>query len=81
MSVDFPGKVVAHQLTCRRPVEIHQLHIKPTDFFTGSEIDARYYTAHFAALSDPATASGLALTYRNPTTDRQLHILDRQAAA
>ena len=54
---------------------------EPTDFFTGSEIDARYYTAHFAALNDPATNSGLAVTYRHAATDRQLHILDRQASA
>lgn len=54
---------------------------EPTDFFTGSEIDARYYTAHFAALNDPATASGIAMTYRHAATGRQLHILDRQASA
>jgi hypothetical protein len=51
---------------------------EPTDYFTGSAIDARYYTAHFASLDDPATPSGAGITYRHPTTGRQLHILDRQ---
>ena len=52
---------------------------EPTDFFTGSEIDARYYTAHFATQADPASPSGMAMTYRNLATGKQLHILDRQA--
>ncbi|HVJ43450.1 MAG TPA: hypothetical protein VM639_18260 [Dongiaceae bacterium] len=54
---------------------------EPTDYFTGSEIDARYYTAHFAALSDPAHPSADTMTYRSPATDRQLHILDRRATS
>jgi len=53
---------------------------EPTDFFTGSEIDARYYAAHFASLNDPILPSGVSVTYRNAATDRQLHILDRRAS-
>lgn len=54
---------------------------EPTDYFTGSEIDARYYTAHFATLDGPRQISGNTIVYRNPATDRQLHILDRAATA
>src|SRR5215475_4543164 len=45
---------------------------EPTDYFTGSEIDARYYTAHFADLRDPAQPNADTTTYRNAATDRQL---------
>lgn len=50
---------------------------EPTDYFTGSAIDARHYTAHFAALDDPRLPAGLARTYESRTTGRRLHIVDR----
>jgi hypothetical protein len=51
----------------------------PTDYFTGSEIDARYYTAYFASLDDPSSPCGAGRIYRHPSNGRQLHVLDRQA--
>lgn len=49
----------------------------PTDYFTGSDIDARYYTNHFAALSDPAHLEGRVRVHQNAAFDRRLHIVDR----
>lgn len=50
---------------------------EPTDFFTGSAIDARFYTKVFATLDDPATTTGRVTTRTSPRTGRRLHLLDR----
>jgi len=52
----------------------------PTDFFTGSAIDARFYTDHFAGLEDPSVSNGPVKTFSSPTRDRRLHIVDRTSA-
>ncbi len=49
----------------------------PTDYFTGSGVDARYYTSHFAALTDPKHQEGLATVHVSRETRRRLHIVDR----
>jgi hypothetical protein len=49
----------------------------PTDYFTGSAIDARFYTDYFASLDDPSVSSGPVRTFSSPTQDRRLHIVDR----
>lgn len=50
---------------------------EPTDFYTGSTQDAKWYSARFAGVNDPATDIGMVKTYTSPKTDKRLHILDR----
>lgn len=51
---------------------------EPTDYFTGSAIDARYYTGFFASSQDRAvTNGGQITTYQSDATGRRLHIIDR----
>lgn len=52
----------------------------PTDFFTGSAIDARFYTDYFASLEDPSVSNGPVRTFSSPTKDRRLHIVDRASS-
>jgi hypothetical protein len=52
----------------------------PTDFFTGSAIDARFYTDYFAGLDDPSVSSGPVRAFSSPTQDRRLHIVDRASS-
>lgn len=49
----------------------------PTDYFTGSGVDARYYTGHFAKLTDPKHQEGLAAVHYSAETRRRIHIVDR----
>lgn len=50
---------------------------EPTDFYTGSVQDAKWYCSRFAMLSDPVVEVGPVKTYMSPTTGKRLHILDR----
>jgi len=50
----------------------------PTDYYTGSDIDARWYLSAFARLNDPSWAVGDRTTFESPTTGRRLHLLDRR---
>lgn len=50
---------------------------EPTDYYTGSVQDAKWYVNRFAQLSDPATEVGFVKTYHSATADRRLHIIDR----
>lgn len=49
---------------------------EPTDFYTGSVQDAKWYVNRFAQLSDPMVQVGFTKTYMAPSGKR-LHILDR----
>lgn len=49
---------------------------EPTDFYTGSVQDAKWYVSRFAQLTDPMTEVGFTRTYQSPTGKR-LHIMDR----
>lgn len=53
---------------------------EPTDYFTGSAIDARFYTDYFATLDDPSISNGPVRTFSSPKADRRLHIVDRASA-
>lgn len=46
---------------------------EPTDYFTGSEVDAKYYFHEFASLDDPSTMQGETVIYSgfNRFTDSQ----------
>jgi cytidyltransferase-like protein len=49
----------------------------PTDFYTGSSQDAKWYTHRFAALTDRSTSVSGVTTYHSDSTGRRLHIMDR----
>jgi len=51
---------------------------EPTDYFTGSPEDARWYVNRFARLDDPATTVGPVTTHRSQRTGARLHVLDRR---
>jgi nicotinamide mononucleotide adenylyltransferase len=50
---------------------------EPTDYYTGSAVDARHYTGHFASQNDEAVTNGQVTTYSSARTGRRLHIVDR----
>jgi hypothetical protein len=52
----------------------------PTDYFTGSAIDARFYTDYFATLEDSSISNGPVRTFSSAKEDRRLHIVDRASA-
>lgn len=52
----------------------------PTDYFTGSTIDARFYTDYFASLDDPSASNGPVRSFISPDQGRRLHIVDRASA-
>ena len=52
----------------------------PTDYFTGSAIDARFYTDYFASLEDPSVSNGPVRTFSSKDRDRRLHIVDRASS-
>lgn len=52
---------------------------EPTDYYTGSEIDARWYVSRFAALSDPCVENGRRRTFSSRATGRRLNLLDRKS--
>ncbi len=49
---------------------------EPTDFYTGSVQDAKWYVNRFAQLTDPMVQVGFTRSYHAPTGKR-LHIMDR----
>ena len=49
---------------------------EPTDFYTGSVQDAKWYTSRFAQLSDPVVEVGFTRSYQGESGKR-LHIMDR----
>lgn len=57
---------------------------EPTDYFAGSEIDAKYYFHAFATLDDPSEVRGVTTVYRGvkhhqPWQYKRLHIVNRSA--
>lgn len=53
---------------------------EPTDYFGGSQIDAKWYFHAFASPDCPEVAqAGSNKAYRNPKTGKRLHLVDRQA--
>lgn len=57
--------------------KIRKLNLpSPTDFYTGSPHDAKWYTSHFASIEGKATDIGLTRTYHGEE-NRRLHIIDR----
>lgn len=57
---------------------------EPTDYFTGSEIDAKYYFHEFATLDRPSEVRGVTTVYIGENTDysgtvKRLHVVDRDA--
>lgn len=49
----------------------------PTDYYTGSAQDAKWYVKYFARLDDPSVTVGTTKTYLSAFTGRRLHIVDR----
>lgn len=49
----------------------------PTDFYTGSVQDGKWYVNRFAKLTDPMQEVGFVKTYTSPESGRRLHIMDR----
>ncbi len=49
----------------------------PTDFYTGSVQDAKWYVNRFAQLTDPVQEVGFVKTFTSPDSGRRLHIMDR----
>lgn len=61
--------------------KIRKLNLpQPTDLYTGSTGDAKWYVNRFAKITDPMTQVGTIKTYTAPETGRRLHILDRQSS-
>jgi len=52
---------------------------EPTDCFSGSRIDARWYFHAFADVTDSAVVHGSTSVHSNPHTGRKLHIVNREA--
>lgn len=50
----------------------------PTDYYTGSAADARWYENRFARLDDPSESLGPRTTWTSPQSGRRLNILDRR---
>lgn len=50
---------------------------EPTDYYTGSVQDAKWYVSRFAKLDDPMSEVGMLKSYASATTGKRLHILDR----
>ena len=58
--------------------KIRKLNLpEPTDYYSGSTADAKWYVNHFAKITDPATDMGVLKTYHAPDTNKRLHILER----
>lgn len=58
--------------------KIRKLNLpEPTDFYTGSVQDAKWYVNRFAQLTDPMIQVGTTRTYTSPRENKRLHILDR----
>lgn len=51
---------------------------EPTDYFSGSRIDAKWYFHAFADESHPTISHGTTTLFTNPQTDKRLHILNRE---
>lgn len=49
----------------------------PTDFYTGSPQDAKWYTSRFAKLDDEMDEVAMTRSYASLDTGRRLHIVDR----
>lgn len=49
----------------------------PTDYYTGSAQDAKWYVNRFAQLTDPMQEVAGVRSYTNPTTQRRLHVIER----
>lgn len=57
--------------------KIRKLNLpEPTDFYTGSVQDAKWYTSRFAQLTDPMIEVGFTRTY-TAASGKRLHIMDR----
>lgn len=52
---------------------------EPTDYFSGSRIDAKWYFHAFADDSHPAETHGTTAVHANPKTGKRLHIVNREA--
>lgn len=54
---------------------------EPTDYYTGSPADAKWYVGHFARLTDPVVRGGdRVTTHQSPVTGRRLHVVARDPA-
>lgn len=51
---------------------------EPTDYFSGSRYDSKYYTHEFASLDDDNILQVTTKIYTNKMTEKRLHILDRE---
>ena len=49
----------------------------PTDYYSGSEVDAKWYTNYHAGHDPICTDAGTYKIYHNRGTNRRLHIIDR----
>lgn len=49
----------------------------PTDYYTGSAQDAKWYVNRFAQLSDPMQEVAGVRSYSSPDTGRRLHVVER----
>jgi cytidyltransferase-like protein len=52
----------------------------PTDFYTGSTGDAKWYVNRFARMNDPVVQVGATRSFSSPETGKRLHIMDRQVS-
>lgn len=58
--------------------KIRKLNLpEPTDYYTGSTHDAKWYTNCFAQLTDPVMDLGMVKSFTSPASGKRLHILDR----
>lgn len=51
---------------------------QPTDYFSGSRIDAKWYFHAFADESHPTVSHGTTTIFSNPFTKKRLHVLNRE---
>lgn len=49
----------------------------PTDYYTGSAQDAKWYVNRFAQLTDPMQEVAGVRSYTNPDSGRRLHVIER----
>ncbi len=59
-------------------LEAHEIR-RPTDYFSGSRHDARWYEGAFARVEGPGEAVGPGRAWYDRASGRAMHILDREA--
>lgn len=76
--IDIDSQLSSHDWVDYVLDKIRKLNLPaPTDFYTGSPQDAKWYTSRFATLEDEMVEVASTRSYYSAKSDRRLHIIDR----